>query len=345
VSLRDEILEQPGVAQRLLDRSRDVVTEFSEVLRRRRPTFVLIAARGSSDHAALYAQYLFAIRNGIPVALATPSAFTYYGARPRLDGALVLGISQSGRSPDIVAVLEEASRQGSMTLAVTNEPNAPLARTADHVFEIHAGLEEATAATKTYTAELLAVALLSTALDAAGEHEAAALAALPGWMNAALGTDAEAARIAKDHAEMTRCVVLGRGYEYATAREWALKLQEMTQVLAVPYSAADFAHGPLALAEAALPVFAVATSGAPLDAQIGMLRQLREQHHAPLLVISDAAEARALGQGLPIPSGVAEWLAPLVSIIPAQLFAFHLAAAKGLDTERPRTITKVTETH
>ena len=344
MSLRDEMFEQPEVALRLLDRSRDTIAALADVLRRRRPTFVLIAARGSSDHAALYAQYLFAIRNAIPVALATPSAFTYYGARPRLDGALVLGISQSGRSPDIVAVLEEAARQGSMTLAITNEPSAPLARTADHVIEIQAGVEEATAATKTYTAELLAVALLSTALDAATADESTALAAVSGWMAAALEADADADRLATQHASMTRCIVLGRGYEYATAREWALKLQEMTQVLAVPYSAADFAHGPLALAEAALPVLAVASSGPPLDAQIGMLRELRERHHAPMLVISDSEDALGLDHGLRVPSGVAEWLAPLVSIIPAQLFAYHLAAAKGLDTERPRTITKVTRT-
>jgi glucosamine--fructose-6-phosphate aminotransferase (isomerizing) len=344
VSLRAEILEQPDVAARLLERSRDRIAELRAVLARRRPTFVLIAARGSSDHAALYAQYLFAIRNGIPVALATPSAFTYYGAHPRLDGALVLGISQSGRSPDIVAVLEEAARQSALTVAITNDPDAPLARAADHVVEIHAGVEEATAATKTYTAELLAVALLSIALDAASGDESAALEAVPGWMSAALGADDDAKRIATSHAEMTRCVVLGRGYEYATAREWALKLQEMTQVLAVPYSAADFAHGPLALAEAALPVFAVASSGPPLEAQIGMLRDLRERHRAPLLVISDSPDALALDQGLEVPVGVADWLAPLVSIVPAQLYAYHLAGAKGLDTERPRTISKVTQT-
>jgi glucosamine--fructose-6-phosphate aminotransferase (isomerizing) len=344
MSLRSEIVEQPEAAQRLLDRTRDGLARTAELLRRRRPSFVLIAARGSSDHAALYAQYLFAIRNGLPVALATPSAFTYYGARPRLAGALVLGISQSGRSPDIVAVLEEAARQGALTMAITNEPSSPLARAADQVVELHAGVEEATAATKTYTAELLTVALLSTALDEASADEAKALAAVPDWLRSALAVEAHAKRLADADAEMTRCVVLGRGYEYATAREWALKLQELAQVLAVPYSAADFAHGPLALAEAALPVLAVASSGPPLEAQLSMLRDLRERHHAPLRVISDDAEALALDDGLPLPAGVAGWLAPIVSIVPAQLYAFHLAAAKGLDTERPRTISKVTKT-
>ena len=344
MSLRNEILEQPDAAQRLLDRTRDRLAHNAELLHRRRPSFVLIAARGSSDHAALYAQYLFAIRNGLPVALATPSAFTYYGARPRLAGSLVLGISQSGRSPDIVAVLEEAARQGALTMAITNEPSSPLARAADEVVELHAGVEAATAATKTYTAELLTVALLSTALDDASADETKALAAVPDWLRSALAVEADAERLASIDAEMTRSVVLGRGYEYATAREWALKLQELAQVLAVPYSAADFAHGPLALAEAALPVLAVASSGPPLEAQLSMLRDLRERHHAPLRVISDAPEALALDEGLRLPAGVAGWLAPIVSIVPAQLYALHLAAAKGLDTERPRTISKVTQT-
>jgi glucosamine--fructose-6-phosphate aminotransferase (isomerizing) len=344
MSLHDEILQQPATARRLLGLRGAAFDRVAEVLGRRRPTFVLIAARGSSDHAALYAQYLFAIRNALPVGLATPSAFTFYGARPRLAGSLVVGISQSGRSPDIVAVLDEAAAQGAMTLALTNDGSSPLARTAQQVVELHAGVEQATAATKTYTLELLAVALLSCALDAATTDEEQDLAAIPTWMEQALTVEAEAERVATAHADVTRCIVLGRGYEYATAREWALKLQELAQVLAVPYSAADFAHGPLALAEANLPVLAVAPAGPPLDAQIELLRSLRERHGSRLLVISDSPEALGLDEGLPLPAEVAGWLSPLVSVIPAQLYAYHLARAKGLDTERPRTITKVTKT-
>jgi glucosamine--fructose-6-phosphate aminotransferase (isomerizing) len=344
MSLHDEILEQPAAAARVLGLRRAGFDRIAAVLARRRPTFVLIAARGSSDHAALFAQYLFAIRNALPVGLATPSAFTFYGARPRLAGSLVVGISQSGRSPDIVAVLDEAAAQGALTLAITNDGSSPLARAAQEVVELHAGAERATAATKTYTAELLTVALLSCALDAASGDEARDLAGVPTWMEQALTVERKAERVAAGHADVTRCIVLGRGYEYATAREWALKLQELAQVLAVPYSAADFAHGPLALAEANLPVLAVAPAGAPLDAQIELLRSLRERHGARLLVVSDSPDALGLDEGLPLPAGVAGWLSPLVSIIPAQLYAYHLARAKGLNTERPRTITKVTKT-
>jgi glucosamine--fructose-6-phosphate aminotransferase (isomerizing) len=344
MSLRDEIFEQPEAARRLLGLRGAAFDRLTAVLERRRPSFVLIAGRGSSDHAALYAQYLFAIRNALPVGLATPSAFTFYGARPRLAGSLVVGISQSGRSPDIVAVLDEAAAQGAITLAITNDGSSPLARAAQEVVELNVGVEQATAATKTYTMELLAAALLSCALDAASADEERDLAGVPTWMRQALTIEGEAERIAVGHADVTRCVVLGRGYEYATAREWALKLQELAQVLAVPYSAADFAHGPLALAEANLPVLAVAPAGPPLDAQIELLRSLRERHGARLLVISDSPDALALDEGLSLPAGVAGWLGPLVSIIPAQLYVYHLARAKGLDTERPRTISKVTKT-
>jgi glucosamine--fructose-6-phosphate aminotransferase (isomerizing) len=194
MSLHDEIFEQPEAARRLLGVRGAAFDRLTAVLARRRPTFVLIAARGSSDHAVLYAQYLFAIRNALPVGLATPSAFTFYGARPHLAGSLVVGISQSGRSPDIVAVLDEATAQGALTVAMTNDGSSPLARAAQEVVELHAGVEEATAATKTYTTELLAVALLSCALDAPNSDEERDLAGIPTWMEQALTVEREAER-------------------------------------------------------------------------------------------------------------------------------------------------------
>ena len=218
------------------------------------------------------------------VALAAPSTITLYGARPNMADALVVGISQSGRSPDIVAVVEEARRQGALTVALTNDADSPLAETADHVVDLRAGPELATAATKTYTTELLAAALLSTALDPPSPQETADLAGLPALMSAALAAEPHARDLAAAHAERQRAVVLGRGYSYASAREWALKLQEMALVAAMPYSAADFEHGPLALAEPGLPVLAVAPSGTELEAQVALLTRLKEDHGARLLV-------------------------------------------------------------
>jgi glucosamine--fructose-6-phosphate aminotransferase (isomerizing) len=284
------------------------------------------------------------VRNGLVVALAAPSTITLYGARPDMADALVVGISQSGRSPDIVAVLEEARRQDALTVALTNEPASPLAETADHVIDLRAGPERATAATKTYTTELLAAALLSTALDTASANETADLARLPALITGALSAETQARELAGTHAERQRAVVLGRGYSYASAREWALKLQEMALVAAMSYSAADFEHGPLALAEPGLPVLAVAPAGPELGAQLELLSRLKTDHGARLLVVSDAAEARTLDEGLALPAGIPPWLAPIVEIVPAQLYAYHLTVARGLDPEQPRSIRKVTET-
>jgi glutamine---fructose-6-phosphate transaminase (isomerizing) len=344
MGLRDEILEQPAAAGRLLDAAPAAFAPISAAVRSRRPRFAVIAARGTSDNAGIYAQYLLAIRNGLIVALAAPSTITLYGARPNMADALVVGISQSGRSPDIVAVVEEARRQGAMTVALTNDADSPLAETADHVVDVRAGPERATAATKTYTTELLAAALLSTALDPPSLSETAELAGLPTLLSAALTAEAHARELAATHVKRQRAVVLGRGYSYASAREWALKLQEMALVAAMAYSAADFEHGPLALAEPGLPVLAVAPSGTDLDAQLDLLTSLKADLGARLLVISDTPAAREIDEGLALPEGIPPWLAPIVEIVPAQLYAYHLTVARGLDPEHPRTINKVTET-
>jgi glucosamine--fructose-6-phosphate aminotransferase (isomerizing) len=344
MGLRDEILEQPDAAQRLLDSAPSAFAPIAAALAARQPRFAVIAARGTSDNAGIYAQYLLAIRNGLIVALAAPSTISLYGARPNMADALVVGISQSGRSPDILAVVEEARRQGALTVALTNDTDSPIAEMADHVVDLRAGPERATAATKTYTTELLAAALLSTALDPPTPGETTDLAALPALMSAALTAEPHARDLAAAHAERQRAVVLGRGYSYPSAREWALKLQEVALVAAMSYSAADFEHGPLALAEPGLPVLAIAPTGTALDAQVALLERLKKEHGARLLVISDAPTARDIDEGLALPDGIAPWLAPIVEILPAQLYAYHLTVARGLDPDHPRTITKVTET-
>jgi glutamine---fructose-6-phosphate transaminase (isomerizing) len=344
VSLFHEIHEQPEVVGRLLARRAGAIASLKKEVSRRRPAFAVIAARGSSDHAAIYAQYLLGIRNHLPVALATPSAVTLYGSRPTLANGLVLGVSQSGQSEDIVAVVAEARRQQALTVAVTNVPTSPLAGAADLVLELDAGPERAVAATKTYTAQLIAMALVSLALDAATTAEDGALDRLPDLLAAALAADDPAARLAGMRSDMTRCVVLGRGYDYATAREWALKLQELAQVLAVPYSAADFEHGPLALVEPGFDVLAVAPSGPSLPALEALLSRLHGQLGARLLTISDLPRLAAIDAGLAAPSMTLPWLGPLINIVGGQLFAYHLTRAKGLDPDNPRTISKVTIT-
>ncbi len=344
MTLHAEIFEQPASLERLLRTQRPAVEAIAEEIHRRQISYAFLAARGTSDNAGRYANYLWGAANGLPLALATPSLFTYYHQPPRLKDALVIGVSQSGQSPDIVSVIEEGRRQGCLTLAITNLPGSPLARAADMVLDIQAGTENAVAATKTYTAELMAIAMLSTALDGSPQRWDE-LTRLPGWVAQALALDDDLVRMTPRYRFMQHCVVIGRGYNYATAFEWSLKLKELTYVVAEPYSSADFLHGPIAMIAQGFPVMVVAVRGHVLDALLDLLRYLSKQHKAELVVISDSDEALSLAQSpIPLPKGVPEWLSPLVSIVPAQLFAYHLTLAKGYSTEAPRSIQKVTET-
>ncbi|MBI4786021.1 MAG: SIS domain-containing protein [Chloroflexi bacterium] len=344
MGLRDEIFEQPDVLQRWLDTQLPHAQRVAEIIRARDVEYVFLAARGTSDHAGIYAQYLWGSLNRLPVALAAPSLFTLYSGSPRLQKALVVGISQSGESPDVVSVLAEGRRQGALTLAITNAPASPLAQTAELTVDIRAGAETAVAATKTYTAELMAVAALSAALSDASEY-LGALARVPGAVRQALTLEERAQQIAAQHRALTRCVVLGRGYDYASAQEWALKLKELAYVFADPYSAADFLHGPIAIVERGFPVFVIAPRGAALNDLLTLLHRFRDEYQADLLVISDDDGALALApSALKLPGDVPEWLTPLVTIIPAQLYAYHLTRAKGYDTQAPRGLHKVTLT-
>ena len=354
MGLRDEILEQPAVAERFLADGLPEVRRIVDALGDREIDVVLIAARGTSDHAAIYAQYVFGALHRLPVALAAPSLVSLYGIAPRLDRALVIGISQSGRSPDVVGVIEAARAQGAPTISITNAPGSPLARAAEHAIDVAAGPERATAATKTYTAQLLAVAALAAALPATPDAQSlggspaercASLEAIPAALTMALGVEHEAAALAEARRDLDRCVVLGRAFDYATAREWSLKLKELAQVHADPYSSADFQHGPLALVEPGDQVLAVAPSGVAGSDLAELVRRLREEHDVDALVVSDDPSIRAAGSAsLELPSGLPEWLMPIVSIVPGQLFALYLTVARGLDPERPRWISKVTET-
>ncbi|HKP53575.1 MAG TPA: SIS domain-containing protein [Chloroflexia bacterium] len=343
--LRDEILEQPAVLRRWLEREMERVERIAQAIRQRDVEYIFLAARGSSDHAGVYAQYLFGSRNRLPVALAAPSLFTMYPDSPRLHNALVIGISQSGQSPDIVSVMAEGRRQGAITLSITNDPDSPLAEAAELKLHIHAGAERAVAATKTYTAQLMALAALSVALAGSKEEDVECLGRVPGAVEAGLTLESEAERIAKEYRSMHHCVVLGRGYNYATAQEWALKLKELAYVFTDVYSTADFQHGPIAIIEPGFPVLAVAPQGAVFADQINLLRRLRDEFKAKLIVISDSDEALALAhEGLPLPSMLPEWLTPIAAIVPAQLFCYHLTRFKGYDTEQPRMLRKVTLT-
>ena len=341
MTMRQELAESPAVVAGLLVSARGPLATLADEVRRRGTRFVLVAARGTSDHAATYAQYVLGARAGLPVGLATPSLSSLYGLGPRVADALVIGMSQSGRSPDIVAVLDDARRQGALTLAITNDPGSPLAVAADVVVPLEAGPELAVAATKTYVAELTVVALLAEALR--GGAPDPALAGLPGALGRTIDLEPQVVGLARRLAPHQACVVLARGFQYPTARECALKLKEVAGVFADPYSAADFEHGPIAMIDPGFVVHAIAADGPTLPEIKAVLGRLREAG-ARLVVASNSVDALAFAEvPLRLPAAP-EWLSPLSAIIPGQLFAYHLALAKHLDTERPRHIQKVTKT-
>jgi len=345
MTLYSEIFEQPSILRGLLEEQINIIAEIASEIRKRNVDFVFLAARGTSDNAGRYANYIWGAYNGLPVALATPSLFTYYQKPPRLNNALVLGVSQSGKSPDIVSVLAEGRKQGCLTLAITNEKDSPLTREADFVINIQAGAEKAVAATKTYTAELMALAMLSAALGN-DDQRMEELNQVPDWAEKILSQNDQIKAIAQRYLYMERCVVLGRGFNYSTAFEWSLKLKELTYVVAEPYSSADFQHGPIAMVERGFPIMAVAPGGSVFDSLKNMLAELRNNQNAELLVISDQQSVLELAQSsIELPAGIPEWITPLITIIPAQLFCNHLAHTKGYNAESPRSIRKVTETH
>jgi glucosamine--fructose-6-phosphate aminotransferase (isomerizing) len=340
--LRKEIHEQPEVVADFFKAENQLVRKFANRLR---GTFqyVVIAARGTSDNAARYAKYLFGAQNRIPVALATPSLFTLYECPPQMTGALVIGISQSGQSPDIIAVLEEARDQGQATLAITNDPDSPLARTAGDVIALHAGPENAVAATKTYTASLMAFALLSCHLQE-NKPRLEILQRMPTLVEKTLVENANVVELAKRYRLMEHCVVIGRGFNYATAFEISLKIKELTRVIAEPYSSADFLHGPIAVVKEGFPILLVAPQGEVLG-DIEILAERLETLQAELLVISDSPTLLSRAEvAMPLQADVPEWISPLLAVLPGQLYSLGLAQARGLDPDHPLGLTKITET-
>jgi len=340
--LSKEINEQPIVLDQLLQFEADHATRLANELRGKYK-YMVIVARGSSDNAARYAQYLFGAHNHLQLALATPSLFTLYHTPPHLDSALVLAISQSGQSPDIIEVITEGRRQGCPTLAITNAPTSPLAQASEYHLYIHAGAEKAVAASKSYTASLGALALLSTAFGEDTERFAQ-LKAVPEVVERTLKGLRHVISRAGRYRYMAHCAVIGRGFNYSTAFEVSLKIKELTRVVTEPYSSADFRHGPIAMVRDGFPVILVAPRGSAFSDMGSLVSDVRGLG-AELLIISDDLDIlRQAHLAMPLPESLPEWLTPLISVLPGQLFAMALAEAKGLDPDSPIGLHKVTET-
>ena len=337
--LLHEMGEQPAVVARVLDEQRELVRRLAESIERRRPRAIVLVARGSSDNAAVYGRYLFEICNHQLTALAAPSTVTLYDSGPRLQDTVVIGISQSGQGEDVVAYVRAARQQGALTVAVVNEESSPLARAVEWVLGCLAGPELSVPATKSVTAQMTLLALLSSAL--AGEPPDA-LARLPDALDGALSQRAAARGVAELLACRSAGSVIGRGFAFPPALEIALKLKETSYTRAEPFSAADFFHGPVALVESGYTALVVDCGGRSAGPALDTARAVRQRGGEVALV--QAGEVSLAPDALSVQAAVPEPYAPIPAVVLGQLLAVELATARGLDAARPRGLRKVTST-
>lgn len=338
-----EIYQQPDIFNGLINDQQEHIVTLASQLRRKQPKFILIAARGTSDNAAMYAKYLLSSIAGIPTGLAIPSLYTIYEQPPDIRDGLVIGISQSGRATDILAVLKDASMKGVTTLAITNDDHSPMAETADFSINVNAGEEKAVAASKTYTGQLLAIALLAAGW-VENDQKFIEIQHIPEWGKEVLQQHKAVTNLAKWIADANRMVVLARGYNYCTSYEVALKIKELTYTSADAYSTSDFRHGPIAMLEKGFPVIAVAPQDKTLDNMKSMIKSVKELD-VRLGIISNDDEVLSMSpHPIAMPKGIPGWLSPIIATIPGQLLALELAIAKDLDVDNPRGLKKVTLT-
>ena len=341
--LHQEIHQQPDLIHNLVSKPNESILSLAEQIHSRGIKQVFIAARGTSDNAGRYAQYLLGAHNRMVVTLATPSLFTVYRQPPDLSNTLVIGISQSGKSPDIVSVVEEGNRQDALTVAITNIQDSDLAQASNSIINLSAGEEISLAATKTYTSQLTCLALLSTALNPSDVF-LRDLAELPQQVAETFTLEKQIKTLVERYRYMTHCAIIGRGFNYASSFEFSLKMKELTYTIAEPYSSADFLHGPVALVERGFPVFIFAPSGKMTPEMVSTIKEVQDRD-AEVIILSDEPDILSMtDHTLTLPGGVPEWLSPITTIIPAQMFAMYLAYTRGIDIDNPRGLKKVTET-
>jgi glucosamine--fructose-6-phosphate aminotransferase (isomerizing) len=337
-----EIHEEPERVETLIARESERLDKALARFRHDPPPLILVAGRGTSDNAAVFGRYLFEHFVGIPVSGAALSLFTLYPAPMHIRGALSIGVSQSGESPDVVKALEEARRAGAFTLAVTNAPRSSLAQVADHTIQLHAREERAVAATKTFTCELVAMAMICRAMG--GDIEEAEIASIADAIRDAVACEDAVAEVAPYYRYAPRFVCLARGFNYATARETALKLMETCYIGSSGMSAADFLHGPIAFVERDTPVLLFAPHGPTHGFMVDLAKRLRKQEVDVLAFTDREAMLRHCTLGIRYPTRLREGLSPIPLATLGQLFACHLALVRGLSPDAPRRLRKVTRT-
>jgi glucosamine--fructose-6-phosphate aminotransferase (isomerizing) len=343
-NFEQEIYQQPEILRKLIAEQSPKIEKLAEQIRSYSPRFIIIAARGTSDNAAVYAKYLFSGINLIPTGLAMPSLHTLYRISPDFRGGLVIGISQSGQTPDVRAVMETAKKQGVPTISITNVKDSPISTISDHTILMDVEGEKSVAASKTFTSQLTAVAMLA-AYYSGDTERINELNAIPGFITTALEQRPVAQKIAERFSKKNHVAIVGRGFNHCTSQEIALKIKELAYMIAQPYSAADFRHGPIAMLETGFPVLAIAMRGKALSDMEDMIDSIRWTD-ADLAIMTNVDWLDKYSDDIiRLPEDLPDWLSPIVCTVPGQLLALHLSLAKGIDPDKPRGLNKVTLTY
>jgi glucosamine--fructose-6-phosphate aminotransferase (isomerizing) len=335
--MASEMAEQPEVLERLIARASSLRALAARIVPRPLAGCAIVA-RGSSDHAALLGRYLFEVATGRPVSLVAPSVHTLYHAEVDYTGMLVLGVSQSGETPEIVEVLARLRDAGGRTVALTGDPTSPLAAVAEEVVDLDAGPERAVPATKTVTATMLACILLAEGLGGRRLVSPTALEGLPQAVAGIIADDSAATALATQMEGTRHLATVARGYLFAAAIECALKVRETTGILANGWSAADLRHGPVAAIGPDVPILSLRVAG-PADGDVRRLEAELGARNAPIFSMSDSEDA-----DLPLPAHIPEPLASIAAVVRGQQLAFSLSTRLGIDPDRPLGLHKVTQT-
>ena len=338
-----EILEQPIALERCHVKNAPVISEIVKAVKSKNVKQVVLAARGTSDHAAVYGKYAIELLLGIPVSLAASSIFTIYQGSLNMENCLVIGVSQSGRAADVLEVMRSAKKNGAITVGITNNAESEIAQESEFFLNCEAGLEKSVAATKTFGTQIFLLAAL--AAEWAGNIKMQGeIYQLPEKVSQVFGVSEDIDSKVERYRFMNECFVLARGINYAISLEAALKIQETTYVRAKAFATSDFQHGPIAMIDHDIPVFIFAPDGPSLKDVTGMIEKMRNEQ-IETVVISNRTDILDMGTtAFRIPDTSNDIISPFFNVIFAQMFACKLSLAKGLNPDSPRGLNKVTVT-
>jgi glucosamine--fructose-6-phosphate aminotransferase (isomerizing) len=338
--MEKEMLEEPARIADAFSENEQRVQEIAKIVKSRGIHSIVLSARGSSDNSGTYFKYLCEVIAGIPVAFAAPSVITLYDGKLDLSTCLTIGVSQSGKAEDVLAILNLAKKQNGFVVSVTNDKNSPMAKAADFHLFLNAGTEESVAATKTFVSQMYVLAMLAAAL---GESDVLAkeLQKVPHILEETARIKYAIARQTDSMKSSQSCYVLGRGFNNAIAHEFALKLQETTYIKAFGFATSDFHHGPFAMVDEATTVLLLAPADKSMPDSLEIISKLKKAG-AKIIAFTDDAN-------LPVPDkilvpSVHEYISPFVYVLAGQMFSCDLSLKRGLNPDKPRGLNKITIT-